>query len=439
MSASRPRAVPSGRLTRLAHLGGAATGIAGGMALDGARRIAAGHRPDWRELLLTPANIGRLTDQLARMRGAAMKVGQLLSMDSGEFLPPELAQILARLRAEADYMPPRQLRQVLDAAWGPGWRARFAQFDVRPVAAASIGQVHRARDHDGRDLAIKVQYPGVARSIDSDVTNVGALIRLSGLLPAGIDLDPLLDEARRQLREEADYEAEAAHLSAYGDRVASWPDVCTPRPVADLSSRTVLAMTFVEGVPIEALADAPQVRRDRAAGLAIDLLFREIFSFGLMQTDPNFANYRYDTAGDRLVLLDFGATRALDAPLVARYGRLLSAGRARDADGVRQAALELGFFAGHHSAAQQDAVLEMIGIAFEALAGAMPFDFGDRRLSERLKAAGMQMAADPSFVHIPPVSVLYVQRKIAGTFLLASRLRARVDVRALLDRTLPAP
>jgi predicted unusual protein kinase regulating ubiquinone biosynthesis (AarF/ABC1/UbiB family) len=141
-----------------------------------------------------------------------MKLGQMLSLDAGDMLPAELTAILARLRDSAHHMPPAQLQKVLNAEWGADWRRRFAHFDPRPLAAASIGQVHRARLPDGRELAIKVQYPGVAASIDADVDNVATLLRLSNLLPASLDIAPLLEEAKRQLHEEADYVREAAQM-----------------------------------------------------------------------------------------------------------------------------------------------------------------------------------------------------------------------------------
>jgi Predicted unusual protein kinase len=180
---ARATAVPDGRLSRLARLRSLATGVAGGMLAEGARQLAAGKRPKVSELVLTPANARRVADQLAQLRGAAMKVGQLMSMDAGNLLPPELAEILARLREDARTMPMSQVVQVLETHWGKGWEQGFERFSFTPCAAASIGQVHRARTRDGQELAIKLQYPGVRRSIDSDVDNVATLLRVSGLLP----------------------------------------------------------------------------------------------------------------------------------------------------------------------------------------------------------------------------------------------------------------
>jgi predicted unusual protein kinase regulating ubiquinone biosynthesis (AarF/ABC1/UbiB family) len=211
---SHGAAVPTGREARLWHFGGMATDIAGSVAAGGLRVLAGDKRRDLAQLLLTLANTLRLTDGLSHLRGAALKLGQMLSMDTGIILPGELTTILSRMRDVARHMPPKQLQTVLNAEWGPGWYSRFARFDVRPFAAAFIGQVHRAVLTDGTVLAVKVQYPGLRDSIDSDVDNVATLLRLSGLLPRGMDLSPLFAEAKRQLHAEADYTAEAQHLRA---------------------------------------------------------------------------------------------------------------------------------------------------------------------------------------------------------------------------------
>ena len=247
-------------------------GIAGNMAVNGIKQLGQGSRPSLRGLMLTPSNITRITDQLAKMRGAAMKIGQLMSMDTGDMLPPELTDILARLRDDAHPMPPAQLKVVLNTQWPAGWLKSVAKFDVHPIAAASIGQVHRAQLKDGRDLAIKVQYPGVANSIDADVANVGALMRLSGLLPKGFDLAPYLEEWRKQLHAETDYAREAQFLSRFGTLMAKRDAFVVPKLHADWSTPDILAMEYVPGAAIEDATAEPQEQRDAIATDLIDLM-----------------------------------------------------------------------------------------------------------------------------------------------------------------------
>ncbi len=162
------RSIPTSRVGRLARVARMAGGVAGGMLAEGTRQLRAGKRPRARDMLLTPANARRVADQLATMRGAAMKVGQILSMDTGDFLPRELADILARLRSDARYMPVAQLRKVMDEAYGEDWEELFYGFEMKPLAAASIGQVHRAVAPDGREIVLKVQYPGVDEAMVQD-------------------------------------------------------------------------------------------------------------------------------------------------------------------------------------------------------------------------------------------------------------------------------
>ena len=317
-------AVPSRRLGRLARLGSLATGVAGGMLAEGARQLAQGKRPRMGELLLTPANARRVADQLAQLRGAAMKMGQLLSMDAGNLMPPELAEILARLREDARTMPMSQVVNVLESHWGKGWEQKFARFSFTPAAAASIGQVHRACAIDGRELAVKIQYPGVRRSIDSDVDNVATLLRVFGLLPKSLDLTPLLTEAKRQLHEEADYQHEARCLQRFRHLLDGAADFVLPEAIDALTTEDILVMSWVDGVAVESLDKAPQAVRDHIVSRLIGLLFRELFEFRLIQTDPNFANYRYASEHDQLVLLDFGATRVYPLAIVEAYRRLMA-------------------------------------------------------------------------------------------------------------------
>jgi predicted unusual protein kinase regulating ubiquinone biosynthesis (AarF/ABC1/UbiB family) len=433
---SKGRAVPSGRLSRLARFGGMAGGVAGGMLIDGARQFAKGQRPTLEGLLMTPANALKVTEQLANLRGAAMKMGQLLSMDGGELLAPELAAILARLRADAQHMPPAQLQVVLNREWGKDWRTRFHRFDVRHIAAASIGQVHRAQTRDGRDLAIKVQYPGVRESIDSDVENVASLMRLSGLVPKTLDVAPMLAEAKRQLHEEADYQREAECLSRFDALLADVPDYAVPALHADFTTRSVLAMSYLAGRPIEALASEPQEERDRVMTLLVKLLLRELFEFRLMQTDANFANYRYDPSSGRLVLLDFGATRELSPTIVRNYKNLLRAGIDGDLTAARAAMIEIGFFDDKAPMQHQQTIVGMFDSAMAPMRTAGMFDFGERGMIGDIRDRGIEIVADRDFWHIPPIETLFLQRKFGGVYLLGARLQARVDVGALLSQYL---
>ena len=427
-------AVPTGRAARLLRFGGIASGIAGNVAAGGLRALASGKRPDLAQLLLTPANTLRLTDGLSHLRGAALKLGQMLSMDTGLVLPDELTAILGRMRDDARHMPPKQLQSVLNAEWGTGWYGRFARFDVRPFAAASIGQVHRAVTRDGQDLAIKVQYPGVRASIDSDVDNVAALMRLPGLLPRGMDISPLLAEAKRQLHAEADYLAEAQHLARFGALLQGSDIFVLPALHSQLCTPQVLAMTYVDGDPLDSLADAPQAVRDRVAQALIDLVLRELFVFGAMQTDPNLANYRYDPATGRIVLLDFGAVQPIAPDLAADFRALARVALEGGAEATRDAMLRIGYFGTATAPHHQALIQSMFTAAMAPLRQDTPYDFGRSDLLERLRDMGLAIGNDRQLAHVPPAATLFLHRKIGGMYLMAAKLRARVALRPMVAR-----
>ncbi|MGB3405879.1 MAG: AarF/ABC1/UbiB kinase family protein [Jannaschia sp.] len=426
-------AVPSGRVGRLLQFGGMASGIAGGVAAGGLRTLAQGKRPDLAQLLLTPANMTRFADRLSHLRGAALKLGQMLSMDTGLVLPDDLTAILGRMRDDARHMPPKQLQSVLNAEWGPGWYGRFARFDVRPFAAASIGQVHRATTHDGRELAIKVQYPGVRDSIDSDVDNVAALLRVPGVLPRGTDLRPLMTEAKRQLHAEADYLAEARHLARFGALLADSGQFVLPELHRPLCTSRVLAMTYVESVPLDSLVGAPQAVRDRVVAALIDLVLRELFVFGAMQTDPNLANYRHDPRTDRIVLLDFGATQDIAPALTADFRRLAQVALDGGADERQAAMLRIGYFGPDTPRHLRDLIGSMFDVAMAPVAQHGPFDFGQSDLLERLRDMGMAIGHERDLSHVPPAATLFLHRKIGGMYLLAAKLRANIALRPMVE------
>ncbi|KQW32176.1 ubiquinol-cytochrome C reductase [Rhizobium sp. Root274] len=432
----RFRPVPQGRLARLAAFGQIAGGVATGVVGEGLRRLAQGERPQLADLLLTPSNALRVTDQLSRLRGAAMKLGQMISLDAGDMLPAELTTILAQLRDGAHVMPPQQLAGTLANAWGADWRRHFVRFDTKPIAAASIGQVHRARLPSGRELAIKVQYPGIAASINADVDNVATLLRMSGLLPAGLDVRPLLAEAKRQLHEEADYLREAEEMRRFRALLSSNDRLLVPEPVDELLRPTVLPMDYIAGEPIETLEQASPERRGSIGQELLDLVLRELFEFGLMQTDPNFANFRWQPDTGRLVLLDFGAARPVSTATSDAYRRLLRAALSQDVDAVLHALSSMGFL----SAAQMERhgrtlrVMAQIGLKHLHARPDGLLDFADRSLIPVLRAHTAPIAADRQSFDLPPAEMLFVQRKISGMALLLMRLQMQLPLVETLTR-----
>jgi predicted unusual protein kinase regulating ubiquinone biosynthesis (AarF/ABC1/UbiB family) len=424
-------AVPSGRISRFSKLGSLATRVAGNILAEGVSELAKGNRPKLKDLLLTPGNVLRVTDQLAQMRGAAMKVGQLLSMDAGDMLPAELSDLLARLRSDAHAMPEKELVAILQQQWGDDWRKSFIQFSLKPIAAASIGQVHKVITSDLKRLAIKIQYPGIKRSIDSDVDNVATLIKMTGLLPQKLNLKPLLIEAKKQLHDEADYALEGRRLSEYAKVIDADDAFIMPLFDKEFSSDSILAMSYLDGSPIEELVSASQTLRDRVMSDLMRLFFRELFDFKLVQTDPNFANYQYDHESGKIVLLDFGATRDYTQTFADAYRRLMKGAIAHDKSEIIQAALAIGLIAPNIPQTVQQTISDIAYLACEPLYAPQPYDFANSGLSSKLQQQGMQIGLEKTYIHTPPADAIFLHRKLGGLFLLAMKLNARVDMASL--------
>ena len=415
------------------QMGRLAGGLAGGMLGAGLRQVAAGNLPTMGDMLLTPANATRLTNRLSEMRGAAMKVGQLLSMESNDLLPPQLTEILARLRQDAHAMPIGQVDAVLTKAWGESWQDRFSRFVFTPLAAASIGQVHEAMTVDGHHLAIKIQYPGIRQSIDSDVDNVAGLLSLFNMVPAET-LRPLLQEAKIQLHAEADYLAEAQHLEAFAVHLAGDDGFVVPRVHAELTTGDVLAMEFMAGEPIEKIAGHSQQQRDRLATRLLELSLRELFNWGLVQTDPNYANFLYQQNQDRIVLLDFGAARCYNQQRRNALGRLMLAGMQDDMVMLKQAAVEVGYLGDSDAPAYVDAIMQLLRMATEPARVAGGFDFTTNDLSQRMSQLLFKLRMENRLWRMPPPDILFLHRKLGGMYMLCSKMQARVDVGKLVEQ-----
>ncbi len=429
----RSAAVPSSRAHRLLHFGRAVGELAAGAAAEGAARLIRGERPELSSLVLTPSNARRLAERLSRMRGAVMKVGQLLSMDGHGVLPPQFAELLSDLRDQAHAMPASQLAEVLEREYGPDWHRRFRRLSFEPVAAASIGQVHRAETHDGRVLALKIQYPGVRRSIASDMANLALLARAPGLVPGGLEPDAvqaLLLRVQAQLEHETDYRAEARAVQAYRDALGHDTVLTVPAVVPEHCTEHIIATEFFDGVPVDRLAHdyTDQARLDQVASALCRLAVHEFFRMRLVQTDPNFGNYLFDPATGRIALIDFGATERVTQQRVEQLRELGRAMCVDDVERLEYASDAAGFTDPADPPAQRQGVLALMRLAGEPLRVAGAYDFGASTLVARSVEQGREQLFGAGYSRTPPPDLLFLQRKFAGTFLLCVRLRARVDL-----------
>ncbi len=432
--------VPTTRFGRLARLGLTAGELAMGGAAESMRRLVSSKPGETFNALLTTTNAEKLAKRLAGMRGAAMKMGQMLSMESADFLPREFADVLAVLRDSADTMPLSQIKRVMGREYGKGWQDLFIDFNYEPVASASIGQVHRVFTDDGRDLALKVQYPGVAKSINSDVDNMALLMRLIKLLPGEIDTTGIVKEAKRQLHQEADYIVEAQYLRDYRQLVEDEPRFVVPGVHDDLTTKRILAMDYIDGEPLESLAKdgVPQAVKNSVGALLQHLMFRELFEFRTMQSDPNFANYLYQPETDRVVLLDFGSTVSFEEKFTHRYAQIARAMIDGDDDAVRGLAEKMGYINPGNSDEYVGRVLNLIRLVSEPVIRGGVYDFAASDVFARGRDAGLEMMfEDMNEYQVPPPETMFLHRKLVGSFMLCARIGARVDVQKLISPFLP--
>jgi predicted unusual protein kinase regulating ubiquinone biosynthesis (AarF/ABC1/UbiB family) len=375
-----------------------------------------------------PASVraGRVVAALAELRGAALKLGQLFALQA-DALPAEL-RALSALREGAAPAPFAQLEGVLRRELGRDWRASFAGVDREPLAAASIGQVHAATARDGRDLALKIQYPGIAHSIDGDVDLAVRLLRSSGLLDPEREVGATLARMKRELHREADYRREARSQVAQRAWLESEPDFEVPRVHLDLSTRRVLATDRLRALPIDDLRspEHPQALRDRLGGALLALALRELFELRRVQTDPNFANYLYLPRAQRIGLVDFGSVLEVPRGLATAYRDLLRAAIGGEDADLAAAGAGLGLLRGAETLAARAAWLELARAAAEPLRARGAYDFAGSDLAQRVRALGAAAYRAPD-LPVPSAEILLLQRKLAGTYLLLQHIGARVD------------
>ncbi|EMG46627.1 COQ8 Atypical kinase COQ8 [Candida maltosa Xu316] len=422
--------VPSSRLARIFHYGTLAAGIGINAATQGLKQYASGNSDSisMKSLVLSPQNIERMAKKFSKMRGAALKIGQMLSFQDASVLPREIQQILLRVQNSAHYMPPGQLERVMVGDLGLNWRERlFTSFDDVPIAAASIGQVHTAITDDLTPVVVKVQYPGVVDSIDSDLNNLLMLLTASTLLPPGLFLDKTIANARVELKWECDYIREAQSLIRMREFLQNDDAFEVPRVFHQLCGQHVLTMEKMQGVEI-VKGDWDQSTRDWIATQIMRLCLLEIKEFKFMQTDPNWANFLYNEKTHKIELLDFGAARDFSDHFIENYVKVLRAAVKKDRKKVEEVSKELGYLTGLESPQMVQAHVDSVMCLGEAFSpidnNGEPFNFKKQTITDRVRGNVGLMLNER--LTPPPEETYSLHRKLSGVFLLCARLNATV-------------
>ena len=387
-------AVPSSQILRAAGFARLGVGLAFGTVVEGASRLFNNSSQSNYPAVASDANADRLAATLCRMRGAALKIGQMLSIqDETTVLPPPIARAMQSVRAGANPMPMNQLMSQLNEQLGESWRDLFIHFNEHPIAAASIGQVHQGVLKDGTKVAIKVQYPGVANSIESDLSNLEMLMRLSGLAPPGLFLEEIIRVGRKELMVECDYIRERENHLRFRellktDRELSQEKFLVPRVIDNLSTSQILTTEYAPGGTIEKVSGLSQEERNRIGRNILKLTIRELFVWRFMQTDPNWGNFLYDVGSKKTSLIDFGAAREFDKSFVDSYLKIVWANANKDRVTLLEESHRLGFLTGKENDLMINAHIQSGFVVGEPFAVDEPYDFRASKISARMSEHG---------------------------------------------------
>mgnify|MGYP003323414628 FL=1 len=389
-------------------------------------------KPDLKSALISKKNVIATVDTLKNLRGAAMKFGQLLSLDETVILSPELAAIFAQLQSSGYSMTPSQLKKVLNQNWGDDWLKHFKHFDVRPFAAASIGQVHRASLKSGEVVAIKVQFPGVKQSIDSDLATLKFMMKTSGMLPANFPLEHYISQCGDLLKRETNYELEAENINLFSGFLNGSKVIHVPKVYNKLSTDQTLTMSFLEGQELSNIMEFDQSARDEISLNLIELLFNEIFNFKMVQTDPNLANFLLTRGGKSICILDFGACCRLSEDTHRLYKELLSVALSLDLNCIKSFLQEKNFIPQETSMAGTKFLENIISVTINELSKDETFDFQKSKVFQLIVQENLNLYFDLIPSSVLGSDFIFIQRKIFGLILFFRSIGTKLPLLKIL-------
>lgn len=388
-----------------------------------------------------------LAAELGKLKGSVVKIGQMLALYGEHILPPEITRALQTLNDDTATLRWERIEQNLRRILGD--KLEELDIDPNPIGTASLAQVHRATIRaTGEQIVLKVQYPGVADAIDSDLALFKRLLKVSNIVPQTRALDAWFEEIRDLLHHEVDYEAEAATTERFYERLKNDPRYVVPKINRYYSSPRLLCMTFESGVSVtsQALEALPHERRNQIGQAAIEIMMQEIFIWGEMQTDPNFGNYLVRIAKDddsdqidKLVLLDFGAIRTFDSALLTIARNLLTAGYYHDHQAMMAAMTGYDFFDTMSPKVKSDvAALFLLAtepfsdpninkdISADCLDDEQRYVWANSQLHSRISAAATKAMQSFEF-NLPPKEFMFISRKFIGAYTFLTVIDAHTD------------
>jgi len=391
-------------------------------------------KPDLRSALVSKKNVTATVNTLKNLRGAAMKFGQLMSMDESIILSPDLAAVFAQLRSSGYSMTPSQLKKILNQNWGDGWLRNFKHFEVRPFAAASIGQVHKATLKSGEIVAIKVQFPGVRQSIDNDLSSLKFIMKTSGMLPAKFPLDYYINQCGDLLKRETDYELEATNARRFSEFLKSNDKLNVPKVYNELSTQETLTMSFLEGRELSSKMAYDQSSINEISLSLLELLLNEIFTFKLVQTDPNLANFLLSEGDNSLCILDFGACCQVSEATHELYKDLLNVALTLDANKIKSFLEDKNFIPKDASSEGTKFFDRIISIAINEISQNEFFDFQQSKVFEIITEEDLNL-----YFELIPSSLfgsdfIFIQRKIFGLILFFRAIGAKLPLLKILKQ-----